>query len=619
MHKASLSILLLLLISFSCISQQKTSLPNLKKLIDSIKILVNRENIPGLMLGITTPDSVLFSGGFGYADIQEKRIVNDQTLFRMGSITKMLVSLAILKLEQEGKLHLQDELKQIAPEIPFQNKWESTDPVRIVNLLEHTAGFDDIKLNHFCSQQPTELTMKEMMLLQKNSLICRWKPGERFAYSNPGYVLLGYIIEKITGKNYAEYISELILQPLGMSNSNFNLFSKFPLKDVKQYVVHDGRMINAPSVTLLAGPAGSLWSCSADLVKFLQLFLHNGFPVFSNRLLFEMETTHSSLAAQAGLKSGYALGNLDLFFYNKYPWRGHRGLLGTCFSTFAYNREIGIGFVLSSNGNYPNLEIENLITHYFEQRLPGKRLDTMPTDIAAITPFLGQYQFESPRNEISGYKDKLLGMPELFIEDHLLYLKPLWERKIRLIQTAPLCFAKEGTNTATLVFTKNREGKNVVIVDGGYFEQTSGLKMALRFWVCLLASFFAIVSVLPGVLSLIGWLTGRLKWKELPFRILPMFAAIVLVWALLSLAEVLNESYLLSELTKIDSRTIIIFLGTLLFGIFTLLDLVLVFRKFRRIKNRWVAGYWALTALSLGILSMVLLENGWIGLRVWAM
>jgi len=607
-----------LFIFYPCFSQHG-EIANIKQLTDSIQAIVKEQHIPGLMVGITTKDSVIFSGGFGYADVKAKRPVNSETLFRMGSITKMFVSLAILKLVEEGKLSLDDELKKVVPEVPFQNRWEATHPVKIVNLLEHTAGFDDIKLNHMCSQDTKEYSGIDMVLLQKNSLVCRWKPGERFSYCNPGYVVLGYIIQKITGKSYDQYITENILQPLEMNNSNFNLLSKFPEKDVKQYVVFGGQIKEVPPVTLLMGPAGSLWSCSGDMLKFLQMFLKNGEPIFPDSIINEMETARSSLAFKAGLKSGYALGNAGMRFYDAYSWRGHSGLVGTCFSTCAYNRELSVGFVVASNGNQPNFQVEDLIANYLEHDKPGKKLDTTTLNIKAITPFLGQYQFESPRNEISGFKDKLLMTPEIYIENNSLYLKFLLGGKTKLLQTAPLTFVEEGNNTATVILTKNDEGENVAIIDEGYFEQTSYFKVAFTFWITTIALFFAVCSVVPGIISLIAVLTGKLKCQKLPIRILPMTATALLVWAVLNLLQVQNETYLLSELTTINTRTLIIFLGTLLFGIFSLLHLILVTRKLRQMKNYRVAFYWLITAISICYISFVLFQNGWIGMRTWAM
>jgi len=137
------AILILILLPFSIVSFSQTSKPinSIKQLTDSIEVIIKQENITGLMLGITTKDSVIFSGGFGYADLDTKRKVDESTLCRMGSITKMFVSLGIMKLVNEGKLSLNDELKKIATEVPFKNKWESTHPVRIVHLLDVFFGY----------------------------------------------------------------------------------------------------------------------------------------------------------------------------------------------------------------------------------------------------------------------------------------------------------------------------------------------------------------------------------------------------------------------------------------------------------------------------------------------
>lgn len=147
------------------------------QLVDSIQKIMNTEHIPGLMVGITSRDSVILSRGFGYADVESKRLVDNKTLFRMGSNTKMFVSLGILQLIQDGKLSLNSEIKSIAPEIPFKNEWEETNPLKIVHLLEHTSGFDDSKLNRIYTLDTLFKSGFEMMTTQAPSMICRWKPG----------------------------------------------------------------------------------------------------------------------------------------------------------------------------------------------------------------------------------------------------------------------------------------------------------------------------------------------------------------------------------------------------------------------------------------------------------
>ena len=616
------AVLILVLLSLSIVSfSQKTgSIISIKQLADSIEVIMKQEHITGLMLGITTKDSVIFSGGFGYSDLHAKRRVDENTLFRMGSITKMFVSLGIMKLVNEGKLKLDDELKKIAPEVPFQNKWESTNPVRIVHLLEHTSAFDDIKLNRMYSLDTIENTGIDMMLVHKNSMICRWKPGERFAYSNPNYAILGYIIEKISGKPYNQYLTENILIPLGMTNSNFNLRSKLPQKDVKEYIVKNGKTIEVPSVTLLSGPQGALWSSAEDMLRFLQLFLRNGSPLFTPNTITEIETAHSSLAARSGQKNGYSLGNDNGFFgYSKFSFRGHGGLTGTCFSSCKYNRELGIGFVLASNSNNNNFRIEDLIVSYLEQNIPAKNLPIQSLDKKAIEPFLGRYQFKSPRNKISAFSDKFQNAPRIYLKNDRLYFKPLVGEPSELLQTNPMTFAWRGMNMPLICFTKNDQGKNVMMIGGAYYEQTSNFWAMLKRIFLIIALIFSLSSVILGIASLIGIIIGKLSWRAIIPRVLPMIGLGLLVWAILNLLEVQNYTYKLAELDTINLYTMIIFLGTSAFGIISIVSLFFSIRMFSKQNKRWFAYYLLLTSISLFFIAAILWQNGWIGLRTWAL
>lgn len=121
------------------------------ELEQAIRKVLAETKTPGAGVSIVSRDGVLWTAGIGKADVVRGRDVTPDTLFRIGSVSKSFVSLSVLKLEQEGKLHLTDTAHSLAPEIEFRNPWEATDPVRIVNLLEHTAGFDDLHLREYAS------------------------------------------------------------------------------------------------------------------------------------------------------------------------------------------------------------------------------------------------------------------------------------------------------------------------------------------------------------------------------------------------------------------------------------------------------------------------------------
>jgi CubicO group peptidase (beta-lactamase class C family) len=175
---------------------------------DSLRAVMAREHIPGMMLTLVRHDSILFEGGLGLADVAARRPVTAHTLFRIGSVTKTFVAAGLLQLIEQGKLHLTDEVHQIAPEIPIDNPWEATDPVRVVHLLEHTAGFDDMAVNHMYNTMPTDPRGPAVLAIFRHELRCRWRPGERMSYANPGYQVAGYLLEKFSGQLYEQYLTQ---------------------------------------------------------------------------------------------------------------------------------------------------------------------------------------------------------------------------------------------------------------------------------------------------------------------------------------------------------------------------------------------------------------------------
>jgi CubicO group peptidase (beta-lactamase class C family) len=597
-------------------AQKQEPKMTLSSLLDSIQNVIKKEHIVGAMVGITTRDSIVFSGGFGYADLANKRKADSKTLFRMGSNTKMIVALAILKLQEQGKININDEIKKIAPEIKFENKWEATNPLKVVHLLEHTSGFDDMKLNAMYTLDKIEKF--DLRTCNQASLVCRWRPSERHAYSNPNYNLLGYLIEKITKQPYNHYLTENILQPLAMNGSNFNSYSKDP-HDTKEYVYRNGKISLVPSVTLIGGPQGALWSSADDMLKLLQMYLRNGQPIISANSLNEMETPHSSLGAKAGLKSGYGLGNFYTHFYNKVGMRGHNGLTGTCFSTCIYNREAGFGYTIASNSNYGGSKIEELIHTFLEQNLPKKQLSFQPLDTKAIEPYLGFYQFNSSRNEVATLLDKFSNGQKIYIENGNLYMKSVFGDKVKLNQIAPMVFVRDGMNIPTIALTKNANGNNVLTMAGVYFEQSSSAwawfwRIGLVFMVVLI-----LISVFIAIIELIGAFMGKVKWKQIPSRFLPIASLILFGLSATTLTEKQQFSYLLYVFREMNAETILIFIGSSFIGIAGVICLYLAIKSFIQNKNRWIDWYWFVTYSSVFFLAVLLFRYGMIGLRTWAM
>ena len=166
------------------------SIPELQQQIQ--KILADTHT-PGVSIAIVHRDGPEWVTALGKADVASNRDATAWTLFRIGSTSKAFASLSILKLVREGKLSLDDPIHKLIPEIGYDNPWESTDPVRVVNLLEHTTGWDDMHLREYARDAPG-MSLREALDYGRSSRFVRWRPGTRMAYCNTGPAVAAYIV-----------------------------------------------------------------------------------------------------------------------------------------------------------------------------------------------------------------------------------------------------------------------------------------------------------------------------------------------------------------------------------------------------------------------------------------
>ncbi len=179
---------------------------------------MGREHIPGLAVGIYSRGQILMAKGYGLANVELNVPVKAETIFQSGSVGKQFVSAAVMMLVEEGKVALDDSIVKYFPNAP-----ESWKPILMKNLLSHTSG-----LSEYESDQRTgpkgpfylRLDFTEDELVEKaEAMPIDFKVGEKWAYRNTNYLLLGIMIHKVTGKFYADYLAERIFKPLGMNST----------------------------------------------------------------------------------------------------------------------------------------------------------------------------------------------------------------------------------------------------------------------------------------------------------------------------------------------------------------------------------------------------------------
>lgn len=264
----NIKIILSSVISVLLISCQQNRERILAKEIDLLFHQEFTENEPGGAVLIMKGEKIIFSKGYGFADLTTKEKITTQTLFNTGSISKTFVSNAILQLADEGKISLLDSLDKHFPD--FKNK-SIARQVQIHHLLTHTSGLPDNRWKLLSEE--FLLTAKDeenfAPLKQNDSLL--FEPGSQFEYSNPAYNGLALIIEKIEGKKWQSVVTEKIFKPAGMVNSLIT-DGPFPGKGVSHaYVNKDGHwkeLDYGEEPTFAAAGNSGVWSSVEELAKY---------------------------------------------------------------------------------------------------------------------------------------------------------------------------------------------------------------------------------------------------------------------------------------------------------------------------------------------------------------
>lgn len=181
--------------------------------VDSLLSDYEKPNFPGAALFIKKNNAVIINKYYGFANVEDKIEITAETNFRLASITKQFTAMATLKLIEEGKLKFDYSLTEIFPDFPQYGRF-----ITIKHLLQHTSG-----LLSYESLLPDTLTIqvkdKDVLEIMKQQSKTYFEPGSAFRYSNSGYAVLAMIIEKVSGKSFAEYLYENIFLSLGMNNS----------------------------------------------------------------------------------------------------------------------------------------------------------------------------------------------------------------------------------------------------------------------------------------------------------------------------------------------------------------------------------------------------------------
>lgn len=247
---------ILLLFGISGTAQQADS----GKVDDFVSAEMRRQHIPGLSLAVIKDGRVILIKGYGFANVEHQVPVKPETVFQSGSIAKQFTATAVMTLVEEGRLSLGDKISEYFPDAP--ERWKS---ITVRHLLTHTSGLGDYPPEFDLRRDYTE---DELLAVIKSAPL-NYPTGMGWDYSNLGYVLLGILVHKVTGKFYGDYLAERVFKPLGMTRARVISESDLIPDRAAGYRLAGGELKNqewvSPSVNTTAD--GSLYLTVLDMAK----------------------------------------------------------------------------------------------------------------------------------------------------------------------------------------------------------------------------------------------------------------------------------------------------------------------------------------------------------------
>jgi CubicO group peptidase (beta-lactamase class C family) len=386
---------------------------------------------PGMTLALANRDGLIRVSTYGFADTKEKARVAPETMFEIGSISKSFVALALLQLRDEGKLDLNKPIVEYLPWLKISSKFE---PVTTHHLLSHTAGL------------PVQPLLHDALLGQ---LWAAYAPGKRFLYSNTGYNILGFLIEAVDKRPYAEAMRERLLVPLNMTASAPIITSELrrqmavgyePLYEGQPFV-YGGPLAEAQWIEVDVA-AGSIASTPADMAKYMRMLLNRG-ALPKGRIVseesFKLLTTPAIDSPFRGEPASYGYGVWvsDIAGHTRLR---HTGGMVAFSSAIDLDLGAGVGAFASVNANlrgYRPVMVTKYAVDLFNASLAGKPLPDAPVwpaidEVKNAADYAGVYTSpDGKKLELSAEGDKLIlthsgrkivlrhgGGPDRFVAQH---------------------------------------------------------------------------------------------------------------------------------------------------------------------------------------------------------
>lgn len=519
---------------------------------------MKEEHIPGAVISVVQDGEIIFTKGYGYADLNKKTpVIPDKTVFRVGSLTKLFTATAVMQLCEQGKLSLNDDVNSRLR--LFKLKTKCGVPVTVKHLLTHTGGFIDGNSNMF--------TRDYFHIMPLSAFLKRHMPpsvlpaGQFQVYSSYGIALAGYLVEERTGIPFAQYAQENILMPLSMTDSGF-LFpeKRSELRDVFTsrmmaqsldrlpawfhqlavgYEYRDGIYYPQPLDYVQIYPAGDLSSTAVDMAHFMIAHLQNGAyedkRILQEATAQEMHRRHFSHYPQF---PGSALGFFEKSKDNQRILLHSGGVRGFGSWLFLYPQK-NTGVFISYNNFDPSISLGQYVFGRFLSQyysLPGPSINQLlPTEKSNgdVRRFAGVYRWCKTGCAWHTFEKllTLFSMIDVRNKDgNLALLFPGATKPIFFEPVGPLLFQSCDDAKMLFLFRENKQG----IITHALTENAEYVKLPWYEYPAFhrgMLSFFKLIFILASVVCLFVYVRlyfkRQLRLVVLPLRLVRFLAGFI--------------------------------------------------------------------------------------------
>ncbi len=594
-----------------------TSIEDLNTRLAEIRTL---HNTAAMAVAVIENGELVFIDSQGEANKEQGIPASKETLFRIGSISKMFVALSVLKLAEAGELDLNDTLKNLAPEIAFTNKWENTHPLRLAHLLEHTTGWDDMTLKQYAHNDPSPIPLADALQLFPQSRTSRWPPGTRMSYSNTGSGVAAYIVEKISGVPFEEYVQAHFFSPLSMNTSTFfkpkqNSAATTYLGDEPLDFWH-----------VVYRPAGSISAPITEMADFLTMLInrgqHNKQQLLEASSIDRMEISKTTPGYQKGIQSGYGLANYSSGLADKhFDFHGHSGGLPGGYAYLAYNSKHKNGFVMLLTGSagafIPSvLALKQYLTRHMTSNSVTAKTHALP---AIPKDYIGFYKSVAPRNESIKIVDDFIGIVKFGIEkDHLKMASVLGGAlpPVHFYLNNNNVLVATDTGLPTISFVDDPIAGRIIQAGSLFLSPISAIEVWVKIGGLCIFSLLLIASILYGLF----WIPLSLYRKTMSSP-----SAQIRLWPLLSgiffiafIATFQMNSTNIFSLGVVSIPSVSIFVLSILYSGLSLWSIKAFLSCRAGVTSRTIYWFSLILIIAHQLITLTLAAYGMIGFRGWA-